>query len=229
VTRTLPKGVFKRGNVYAVRFSVPAELQPVVGKREIVRSLGTSDLGEALSCRSQTLAEIRSSLFADDEPKVTPEGKTLVLDGSRREEGTSIRETAHRWLTESDGVSNTTRHRYRYILEKFERFTSNADVSQINRGLALRYIEHLKTTRSNRTGKPLSQRSLFIHQSCLASYWGVLDHWGLVDPDVRNPFSSLLKRVAGQRKKPDPRKKTLRPVTREEANRLLRYIEAQLK
>ncbi|WP_170330211.1 tyrosine-type recombinase/integrase [Ruegeria arenilitoris] len=48
----------------------------------------------------------------------------------------------------------------------------------------------------------------------------------MVDPDVRNPFSSLLRRVAGQKKKTDPREKKLRPITREEAESLLTYIAA---
>ncbi|PWE28100.1 hypothetical protein DDZ14_19195 [Maritimibacter sp. 55A14] len=85
-------------------------------------------------------------------------------------------------------------------------------------------MEYLKSTPSERTGERLSARSLQSYQSCLASYWRVLDHWGLVDPDVRNPFSSLLRRLAGQRKKADPRQKNLRPVTREEAEALLSYI-----
>ncbi|WP_371412636.1 DUF6538 domain-containing protein [Rhodovulum sp. BSW8] len=55
-----PKGVFKRGAVYALRFTVPVELRPAVGKREIIRSLGSSDLGEALSRRRETLEEIKA-------------------------------------------------------------------------------------------------------------------------------------------------------------------------
>ncbi|PTW38813.1 hypothetical protein [Rhodovulum kholense] len=77
----------------------------------------------------------------------------------------------------------------------------------------------------------LSTRSDQPHQLCLASYWRVLDYWGLVDPDLPDPFSSLMRRVAGQKKKADPRAKHLRPVTRDEAEALLRYIvgHARLK
>ena len=214
----LPKGIFKRGNTYALRFSVPTELQAVVGKREIVRSLATSDLAEALANRNDVLAEIRDSLFSqfDDTPSASSSSEF-----SRRP---TVSETAQRWLSESDGIKNATKHRYRRILESFERFSGNAEVAQINRALALKYMDHLKATPSKRTKQPLSHKSLETYQICLASYWRVLEHWGLVDQDMKNPFSSLLRRLAGQRKKIDPRKKSLRPVTRDEAEALLEQI-----
>lgn len=216
MTRTLPKGVFKRGKVYALRYSVPTEVQQVVGRKEIVRSLGTPDLGEAITRRAEVLAEIKATMFS--EPTNLPQESTRV------QRSHTVRDTAHRWLSESDGIKNATRHRYQRILECFADFCGNADVSTLNRTVALNFIEHLKSKPSERTGQPLSQRTLATYQICLASYWRVLDHWGLVDPDMRNPFSSLLRRVAGQRKKVDPRKKNLRPVTREEAENLLAYI-----
>lgn len=110
------------------------------------------------------------------------------------------------------------------ILASFERYTGNAQVTAINRKVALEYIDHIKTTPSERTGEKLSARAVGSYQACLASFWRVLDHWGLVDPDMRNPFASLLRRMAGQRKKVDPREKKLRPVAREEAEALLGYI-----
>lgn len=216
MTRTLPKGIFKRGDVYAVRFSVPTEVQSVVGKKEIVRSLGTKDLGEALGKRNEALEEIRASLFTEyeEKPKVEP----------RATYGKTVRETAHRWLSESDGINNATRARYRCILDRFEEYSGNPEVTKINRELALGFMDYLKSTPSPKTGQPLSHRSLSAYQICLASYWRVLEHWGLVDGDMKNPFSSLLRRLAGQKKKADPRKKNLRPVTREEAEALLAYI-----
>ncbi len=91
MTNSLPKGIFKRGNAYAVRFSVPTEVQSVVGKKEMIRSLGTKDLGKALSKRQEALDEIRENLFSDykDKPKVRPKNNY----------GSTVRETAHRWLT----------------------------------------------------------------------------------------------------------------------------------
>jgi integrase len=222
VTRTLPKGIFKRGDVYAVRFSVPTEVQSVVGKKEIIRSLGTKDLGEALGKRGEVLEQIRVSLFSDFEEPVTPKVSNTGPRGARI--GTTVRETAHRWLSESDGINNSTRARYRSILARFEEYSGNCEVTKINRELALGFMDHLKSIPSPKTGQLLSHRSLSIHQICLASYWRVLEHWGLVDGDMKNPFSSLLRRFAGQRKKADPRKKNLRPVTRSEAEALLSYI-----
>lgn len=216
----LPKGLFKRGKGYAVRVAVPTEYQLILGKKEIVRGLGTQDLAEALVLHKEAIAKIVSSISEGD---VTP---TVGETNKRRpaKHGATISETAHRWLAGADGIKNATKARYRQHLEALEVYTGNVEVTQINRELALKFMEHLKRTPSERTGELLSARSLQSYQCCLASYWRVLDHWGLVDPDVRNPFSSLLRRVAGQKKKDDPREKKLRPVSREEAERLLTYI-----
>jgi hypothetical protein len=210
---TLPPGLFRRGNTYSVRYNVPSELLPVAGKREIVRSLGTSDLREALAKRREALDDIRDTLLGTKLPAPKEEPKVPT-----------VAETAHRWLVQSDGIKPSTKQKYRMILGCFERFTGDCEVTKINRKIALEYIDHIKTTPSERTGERLSARAVGSHQVCLASYWRVLDHWGLVDPDMRNPFSSLLRRMAGQRKKVDLREKNLRPVTREEAEALLGYI-----
>ncbi len=216
MTRTLPKGLFKRGNVYAVRYSVPTELIPVVGKKEIIRSLATSDLSEALSKRRDALDEIKANLFED---------KTTVRQSkSKSPKAITVSQTANRWLSESDGILASTRKRYQGILEIFENYSDDVEVTKINRELALEFMDYLKSTPSPKTGKLLSHRSLQAYQICLASYWSVLDHWGLVDGDMRNPFSGLLRRVAGQKKQVDPRKKTLRPIIREEAECLLNDI-----
>lgn len=215
----LPKHLFKRGSNYAVRFSVPQKFQTAIGRKEIVRSLGTSDLYEALGKRDETLKLIEGELRDQLEGR-----SSTPLVNPSKPQGTTVRVTCHRWLAQADGISNKTRQRYRQHLEAFEAFAGDIEVSEINRSLALRFIDYLKTTPSEKTGEKLSARSLQSYQSCLASYWRVLDHWGMVDPDMRNPFSSLLRRVAGQRKKKDPREKNLRPVTREEAGALLSYI-----
>ncbi len=170
--------------------------------------------------RKEVLTQTVSELSEGNLPDTAAElGKV-----ARSFDGNTVRDTAHRWLGEADGIKNSTKARYRQHLEAFEAYTGNIEVTQINRTLALAFMDHLKRTPSERTGEPLSARSLQSYQCCLASYWRVLDHWGLVDPDVRNPFSSLLRRVAGQKRKADPREKKLRPVTREEAESLLTYI-----
>ena len=216
----VPKGLFKRGKGYAVRVAVPHEYQGIIGKKEIVRGLGTQDLAEALVRRKEVLPEILASIGGGS----TPEPTVKQVARHTPQEGTTVRDTAHRWLAEADGIKEATKARYRQHLEGFEAFAGNIEVTEINRALALSFMDYLKVTPSERTGELLSARSLQSYQCCLASYWRVLDHWGLVDPDVRNPFSSLLRRVAGQKKKTDPREKKLRPVTREEAESLLTYI-----
>ncbi|WP_253285923.1 MULTISPECIES: DUF6538 domain-containing protein [unclassified Ruegeria] len=213
----LPRGLFLRGKGYALRVAVPTEYQDIVGKREIVRGLGTQDLAEALKRRPRVLEEILEAITEGQTPS------QAIRPNLPKQENT-VRDTADRWLAESDGINSSTKVRYRQHLRTFEAYSGNIQVTDINRSLALGFIEHLKATPSKRTGQPLSGRSLQSCQSCLASYWRVLDHWGLVDPDMRNPFGSLLRRVAGQRKKKDPRVKKLRPVTRGEAQKLLQYI-----
>ncbi|MGQ3486929.1 tyrosine-type recombinase/integrase [Roseovarius pacificus] len=219
MTLELPKYLLKRGSNFAVRFSVPKEYQTVTGRKEVVRSLGTSDLYEALGKRDAVLKQIEGEL--KDQLGGRP---TAPMVNPEKLEGSTVRVTFHRWLSQADGINNKTRQRYRQHLEAFEAFTGDIEVSEINRSLALRFMDHLKSTPSERTGEKLSERSLQSYQSCLASYWRVLDHWGLVDPDARNPFSSLLRRLAGQRKQKDPRAKSLRPVIREEAEALLSRI-----
>ncbi len=92
MTRTLPKHIFKRGNSYAVRFNVTTEARSFVGKKEIVRGLGTSDLGEALSKRDEVLREIRDSLY--EKPKDAP------MAPERNSLGTTVGTTSARWLLE---------------------------------------------------------------------------------------------------------------------------------
>lgn len=45
----LPSHLFRRGSAYSARMRVPLDLVEAMGKRELVRSLGTSDLAEAKS------------------------------------------------------------------------------------------------------------------------------------------------------------------------------------
>ncbi|MBL3571247.1 hypothetical protein BV509_18160 [Rhodovulum sulfidophilum] len=81
----LPKGIFKRGSNYAVRFTGPAELRQALGKREIIRFLGTSDLGAAPSRRRETLDEIKASRFAKCDEPVDEPGSQLVFGTTLRE------------------------------------------------------------------------------------------------------------------------------------------------
>ena len=62
MTLELPIYLLKRGSNFAVRFSDPKEYQTVTGRKEVVRSLGTSDLYEALGKRDAVLKQIESEL-----------------------------------------------------------------------------------------------------------------------------------------------------------------------
>jgi len=64
----LPDYLVKRGRGYAVRFSFPQEYQSIIGKKEIVRGLGTQDLGEAISKRDEVLAEITDAIRSGRTP-----------------------------------------------------------------------------------------------------------------------------------------------------------------
>ncbi len=70
MTLTLLKNILKRGNSFSVRFDVPMHTQSVVGKKQIVRSLGTSDIGEALVKQDVVIREIRESLYGEPRPKL---------------------------------------------------------------------------------------------------------------------------------------------------------------
>lgn len=97
----------------------------MVGKKEIIRSLGTKDLGGALGKRRKVLEQIRNSVFSDFDEPVAPKASDTF--------GSTVREIAHRWLSESDGINNSTHARYRSILARFEEYSGNCEVTKINR------------------------------------------------------------------------------------------------
>ncbi|WP_367647858.1 DUF6538 domain-containing protein [Ruegeria arenilitoris] len=137
----LPRGLFLRGKGYALRVSVPTEYQDIVGKREIVRGLGTQDLAEALKRRPRVLEEILEAITEGQTPS------QAVRPNLPKQENT-VRDTADRWLAESDGINSSTKVRYRQHLRTFETYSGNIQVKDINRSLALGFIEHLKATPS---------------------------------------------------------------------------------
>ncbi len=65
----VPKGLFKSGKGYMVRVAVPNEYQAIIGKKEIVRGLGTQDLAEALVRRKEVLQEILASIGEGSQPE----------------------------------------------------------------------------------------------------------------------------------------------------------------
>jgi site-specific recombinase XerD len=203
----LPQGVFKRGKGYSVRVTVPTKLVDSFGKKEIIRGLGTRDKLEAALKAPDVIQEIKKGFSEVGRGQPVRE----------RQQDISVRAMAHRWLAMSTGINRSTKAKYRHHLNAFEDWSENVDVSKIDRAMALDYYTHLKSSISDRTGAPLSLRSLKCHLNCLASFYRVLDHFGVVDPDKRNPFSSLDRRLPGQAKAVDTRAKSLRPINRAEA------------
>ncbi|SNS69932.1 site-specific integrase [Tropicimonas sediminicola] len=212
----LPQYLFKRGETFFVRYTVPQELVATVGRKEIVRSLKTKNLTDAVYSRDMVLDEIRKTALNGN-----PMPMTAPPSGDKE---TTVKEAAHRWLQLADGIRPSTRYRYQRYLGRFINWSGNVGVSELNRELALRFYDHLRQTPSPRTGKLISERTLLSYTNCLASFWKVLDYWSLVDPEAKNPFSGLNRKLPGKRKTVNRPPRVLRPVTRAEAERLLAYI-----
>ena len=71
----MTQNLIRRGHSWSVRYIIPTELRSIVGKKEIVRSLGTRDLDEARKLRHSALAQI----VAEVDFLVFPE-KTLLCE-----------------------------------------------------------------------------------------------------------------------------------------------------
>jgi len=77
--------IHKRNNTYHLRIRVPVDLQPVFGRREIHRSLRTTDLRTAKSVASTLLAEILAQFDAHRRQELPPEGFRSTGVGQGRE------------------------------------------------------------------------------------------------------------------------------------------------
>lgn len=210
---TLPKGLMKRGEIFYVRYTVPKSLIDSVGKKSVTRSLNTRSLQEAKGLRVAALRQIKEEIEGGYIRNPSPKQKTI-----------RVRQAANEWLREADGVSATTRQRYERHLESFAMWSENIEVNKINRDLGLKYYDHLRTKKSDRTGHQLSPKTIDTALKCLSSFWRVLDHKEQVPNDMRNPFTGLNRRLPGQKRQVDTRDKQLRPVTREEVTALLKSI-----
>ncbi|WP_353394554.1 DUF6538 domain-containing protein [Ruegeria sp. HU-ET01832] len=100
----LPRGLFLGGKWYAVRVAVPIEYQDIVGKREIVRGLGTQDLAEALKRRPRVLEEIIEAITEGQTP-------SQVVGPNKPKQGNTVGDAADRWLADAVGISNSTKVR----------------------------------------------------------------------------------------------------------------------
>jgi hypothetical protein len=71
----MTQNLIQRGHSWSVRYIVPTENRAIVGKKEIVRALGTRDLNEARKIRHAVLAQI----ITDVENLVNP-AKSILED-----------------------------------------------------------------------------------------------------------------------------------------------------
>jgi len=232
------KSVFKRkGGGYAVRYHVPAELRKTLGKREIVRGLNTADRHEAMILKTGKLLEIQAEVFqlisggSPESSFVLPvDSRQSKLGHLKRKEPTlptrrkspRLNRAAREWFKMMDGVTPHTKNRYRRSLTVFTEYFGDCRVDEIERRDAIAYVNHLKTTPSARTGRPLSPKSIKTEITTLSSFYKVATHLGFYPEQFGNPFHGAAAIIPGVKREKSS-VKTLRPVTRSEA---IQYLDA---
>ena len=217
--------LFKRGKNYSVRYCVPKELWDTVGKREIIRGLSTPSLSEAERRRPRAIFDIEQSVYEKQRvPVHKPHTRTLPIQEETTESGVPVSQAAFEWLRMCDGIAASTKIGYGRVLRAFEQFTKDMDVRLVNRQVALGFFEYLKTTGSMRTGKLRSPKTIKTNMITLSSFWKVCRYLGYVDQDMANPFNGVTSQMPGT-KRVKQTTKELRPVTRQEAERLLTIVE----
>jgi len=146
----------QRRQGWAAVYYVPKEFQKVVGKREIVRGLGTRDLREAAKRKHAVLAEIAKEIAQLDDLTSEALEVAKVFDGSgdgileramqiedRQGEAAAVRyyKTATRqllpvsvaldmWMAEADGITDGTKLKYRGHVQAFVEWSSDVDVNK---------------------------------------------------------------------------------------------------
>ncbi len=223
--------LFKRGANYSVRYCVPKEYWESVGKREIVRSLGTSSLSEARRLKHKAIYAIETELLEAQRLNAlrSPLRVTQASTEHTQPIGTSaavrVSEASYVWLKMCDGITAATKAGYYQVLKHFEEYSQDINVAQINRQFAQSYLEFLKVSESKQTGKPRSPRTIKTHMITLSSFWKVCRHLGHVDQDMANPFNGINAHMPGSKRVKQTTKR-LRPVTRDEAEALLEAINS---
>ncbi len=81
----MTQNLIQRGHTWSVRYIVPTAWRDVVGKREIVRSLGTRDLDEARRRRHAVLAQIIAECQLLNDPSVAKAVVESAKDDDSRE------------------------------------------------------------------------------------------------------------------------------------------------
>ena len=103
------------------------------------------------------------------------------------------------------GLSPATIKRNGYLVRRFCRWLGDRDIREADRAVIYQYFEYLKTTKSRRTGKPLSPQSIKLEMSVIK---GFFDYLILQEKILAHPMEGMkIKRGCG---------KTIRKVFSEE-------------
>ena len=99
------------------------------------------------------------------------------------------------------GLSGVTIKRNKYLLNKFFRWLDGKDIREVDRAVISQYREHLKKTKSVRTGRLLKPQSIRVEMVTLNGFFDylVLHEKILVNPlegiKIRREYETTLKKV----------------------------------
>ncbi len=233
----------RRGKSWSVVYWVPKHLQETVGKREIVRGLGTRSLEEANRLKHKVLAEIAAELYLTDVDGAALE-RARKYDGSddadlanrayaeeiekSRGEDAAVRFfkiathqilptslAADAWLDEMSELGEHSEKLYRGHINDFVEFANDPAVKGVTTADAGRFTSWVLSNPSPKTGRPLAPSTFTAKIRTLNAFWTWMAVRGLVDPEKRNPWEAQAKVGAG--KKGSKPAKDLRGITRDEA------------
>ncbi len=237
----------RKGGGWAVVYYVPHELRKIVGKREIVRGLGTKDFKVACSRKNQVLLAIQREVADMVNPDV--EAKEIAkkydhnnefdalwltekaekiekergLKAAKRFYGiasmlsTPISFAMEKWLEEGDGIKDSTSNRYRTAVEDFVEWAGDIPIKDVDRQMAGEYVRYVKIAKSKKTKKSYSPRTQQFKINTLAQLWRWCIQRGILDYEKPSPWIGQFSAAPGQRKQKAPTVKGLRGIQKEEA------------
>ncbi|WP_319530792.1 tyrosine-type recombinase/integrase [uncultured Cohaesibacter sp.] len=252
----------RTGGGWAVVFYVPHHLRKLLGKREIVRGLGTKDLREANRRKTAKLAEIyREAMLSVDPVQMgiqeakryhpSPDGYETLGEAAYTEQFIEQAEKLEKthglekaklfyevathqklplsvardlWISEADGVTQKTRNKYHQALTEFIDWVGDLSVTDVTRRRAMDYLDHIRQRPSERTGKPLSVKSVEQRMIILSSLYSFLRHRGFWPVEKNSPFHKAMASAPGK-KKPSRIARDVRPITKEELRAWIRVVE----
>ncbi|WP_417820753.1 tyrosine-type recombinase/integrase [Terasakiella sp.] len=243
----------RTGGGWAVVYYVPDEFRELIGKREIVRGLGTKDIHEANRRKHKVLIQIQKEVFDRIDPlkeaanlAVTinpdddPEEVYLISKAEEieRQKGYTTAKQYYdiatrkvvpvsmaldQWLQASDGIQQSTLNRYKIAVKEFIDWGGDVPIADLTRRRAGDYFEYLKQTLSPKTKRPYAPKTYNAKLKALSSLWRWCGMRGYFEDHNHNPWRGIASSAPGERKKPKT-VKTLRPIYREEAQTWLRAI-----